>query len=76
MQDSVGLRILITSEDYFRSKQRYNSSSPHSSDDDNDSEDRTVPFTLSPLDKYRGSRKPVRLIEEKKKYATATAKKN
>ena len=67
MNSTQGLRITISKEDYFRCKQRYTTSSPLSSDDDNDSEDRTVPFTLSPLDHYRGSRKPTRPLEGKKK---------
>lgn len=69
MNTTEGLRITISKEDYFRCKQRYTTtSSPLSSDDDNDSEDRTVPFTLSPLDHYRGSRKPIRPLEGKKKH--------
>jgi hypothetical protein len=68
MNKTDNLRITISKEDYFRCKQRCSStSSPLSSDDDNESEDRTVPFTLSPLDHYRGSRKPTRPLEGKKK---------
>ena len=67
MNCTEGLHITINKEDYFRCKQRYTTSSPLSSDDDNESEDRTVPFTLSPLDRYRGSQKPIRPIEGTKK---------
>ena len=72
MNKTESLRITISKEDYFRCKQRYTTSSPLSSDDDNESEDRTVPFTLSPLDHYRGSRKPTRPLEGKKKHVIYT----
>ncbi len=56
-QPQQHIRILTPSQiqiDLTQYSLHYAPSSPASSDDDNDEDDRVVPFTLSPLDSCRG----------------------